>query len=346
MKKTHRIKKKKGKTIALLYHYVPKENSQNYYSQAYALVDNQTEEIVIFFKKFLRRRGYRVQIVKVEPDDLSSLKQIKADYVFNLVDSKKMELRIAKILDRLRIPHSGSSFKAIQTGNNKVKTKHIFRKFHIPTPVFQAVHPSRRLSKKLLPDKFPLIVKPAFEHCSIGITNRSIAFNYRQFKNIVREMRRKYQQTLLVEKFIPGQEFQVTILETKGQTVALPIAEIAFKKNMPYNKWNIYGFDEKWSKNLPIYKSCYFVAPPPKLKESISEQIKRDAIKAFYALEFRDYGRFDLRYNPEIQQWYFLEGNANAGFDPDPRDAMTTSILANRMSLEDFVLQIIKNSLK
>ena len=265
--------------------------------------------------------------------------------MFNLVDSKAMELKIAKILDRLKIPHSGSSFAAIATTNNKLKTKKIFLKSKLPTPAYTYIRLKDRISRRLLPGKFPVIIKPAYEHCSVGITDRSIVQNYEQFKRVVNRLRRGHHQGLLVEKFIPGKELQVTVLETPNKTVVLPIAEIAFRGKVK-NKWNIYGFDEKWSKHLPIYKSCHFVAPPQKLQLAIDTQIKKDAIRAFYALGMRDYARFDLRYNPQERQWYFLEANANAGFDTDPRDAMTISIIAHGMTLDDFVLQIVRNSLR
>jgi len=330
--------------IALLYHYVPKNLTDEYFSHDHAIIDNQTDEIVLYMKKLFTRRGYKVQILKVSPDDLSDLKKLKADFVFNLVDSKAMEMQIAKILDRLHIPHSGSSFEAIKNSNNKVKSKKLFEKFNLPTPTYTFIRMSDRISKKMVPSKFPVIIKPGFEHCSIGITNKSIAQNYEQFKKIVTALRKKHHQMLIAEEFIPGKELQVTVLETPKETTALPIAEIAFRGTVR-NKWNIYGFDEKWSKHLPIYKSCHFIAPPKKIQTNIDMQIKHDSIKAFYALGMRDYGRFDLRYNPKNQQWYFLEGNANAGFDPDPRDAMTASILAHGMTLDDFVLQIVKNSI-
>lgn len=332
------------KTIALLYHYVPKSITDKYFSKEHALVDNQTDEIVNYMKRLFSRRGYKVQIIKVEPDNLSGLKKLKADFVFNLVDSKKMEVEIAKVLARLHIPYSGSTFRAIQTSNNKLRTKHLLDRQKLPTPKFSVIRKSDRLSRKLLPGKFPIIVKPAFEHCSIGITNRSIATTYEQFKTIVKRLRRTHKQALLAEEFIQGKELQVTVLETPSKTYALPIAEIAFRGKVK-NKWNIYGFDEKWAKHLPVYKSCHFVAPPKKLTNDIDIQIKKDSIRAFYTLGLRDYARFDLRYNPKTHKWYFLEANANAGFDPDPRDAMTASIEANGMTLDDFVLQIVRNSL-
>lgn len=337
-------KHRKIYTIALLYHYVSENIKDKYFSQKHALVDNQTDEIVQYMHRLFKKRGFKVQIITVQPDDLSALKKIKADFVFNLVDSKAMEVKIAKILNRLKVPYSGSSFNAIKTSNNKIRSKHIFQVSGLPTPKFAVLRLKDRLSKKHLPAKYPLIIKPAYEHCSIGITDASIAINYQNLKKIVTRLRRAHRQNLLIEEFIPGKELQVTVLETKDQTLALPIAEIAFQKKTN-NKWNIYGFDEKWSKHLPAYKSCRFVAPPRRLNADLDAQIKRDSIRAFYALGFRDYARFDLRYNPAVHQWYFLEANANAGFDPNPRDAMTSSIRAHGMTLDDFVLQIVKNSL-
>lgn len=342
MRKIYKVKKKY--TIALLYHYVPKNITDKYFSKEHTLVDNQTDEIVHYMKQLFIRRKYRVQIIKVEPNDLSELKKLKADFVFNLVDSKAMELQIAKILNRLHIPYLGSSFTAIQTTNNKLKTKRIFQKNTLLTPRYTIIKLQERISRSLIPSKFPIIIKPAFEHCSIGITDHSIALNYPQFKKIIRHLRKKHHQALIAEEFIPGKELQVTVLETPNKTLALSIAEIAFRGKVK-NKWNIYGFDEKWSKHLPIYKSCHFVAPPKKLRSDIDIQIKKDSIRAFYALGLRDYAWFDLLYNPKIKQWYFLEANANAGFDPDPRDAMTASVIANGMTLDDFAIQIVRNSI-
>lgn len=332
------------KTVALLYHYVPKDIKDEYFSAEHALVDNQTDEIVHYMRRLFRRRGYAVQMIQVEPDDLSNLKKLRADFVFNLVDSKKMELEIARILGRLNIPYSGSSFAAIQTTNNKIKTKKVFQKNMLPTPLYSIIRLRDRLRRSFVPGKFPVILKPAFEHCSIGISDNSIATTYEKFKEVARRLRRKYHQAILAEEFIAGKELQVTVLETPSKTYALPIAEIAFRGKVK-NKWNIYGFDEKWSKNLPIYKSCYFVAPPKELRNDVDGSIKKDAIRAFYALGLRDYARFDLRYSPKYRRWYFLEANANAGFDPDPRDAMTASIQAHGMTLDDFVLQIVRNSI-
>lgn len=331
-------------TIALLYHPVEDDVERTDIQAKQAHVDNQTDEIVTFMSELFKKKKFNVQIIKVTPSDLTQLKHIDADFVFNLVDSKAMEIQIAKILDRMQIPYSGTKEMGLRISNNKVTSKRLFIKHKLPTPGFTVIRPSDRIARSMIPGKFPIIVKPAYEHCSIGITNKSIARTYRQFVSIVKRLRTEHTQALLAEEFIEGKELQVTILETPEQTMALPIAEITFKGRAK-NKWNIYGYDEKWSKHLPIYKSCNFISPPKNLPDDIDKNIKRDAIRAFYALNMRDYGRFDLRYNPNSQKWFFLEGNANAGFDPNPRDAMTVSIYAQGMVLDDFILQIVRNSI-
>ena len=133
MKRKRKTQKHNQKTtVAILYHYVPKTLTDEYFSHDHAIIDNQTDEIVYYMKKLFIRHGYSVQIIKVSPDDLSELKKLKADFVFNLVDSKAMEIQIAKILDRLKIPHSGSSFEAIKNSNNKIHAKRVFEKFNLP----------------------------------------------------------------------------------------------------------------------------------------------------------------------------------------------------------------------
>lgn len=335
---------KKKYTIALLYHNLTKDEEESYPDKEHVIVDKDTNNTVAFLKELLVRHGYRITTVQISRNSMENLKSMKAHFVFNLVDSRSMEVRIARILDRLHIPHSGSSVKAIQSSNNKIKTKRILEKMFLPIPQYQVIRLTDRLRRSLLPAKFPVIVKPAFDHCSIGITSQSVAQNYNQFKQTVTNLRKKYHQTLLVEEFIPGEELQITVYENGGKTVALPPAQITWKGNIK-NKWNIYGFDEKWDKTSPLWDSCQFIAPPKKISDSIIMDMKKQSIRAFYAMQFKDYARFDLRFNNKTKQWYFLEGNANAGISPGAGDAMTASILAAKMTMDDFILQIVKNSL-
>jgi D-alanine-D-alanine ligase len=335
---------KKRKTIAILYHAVPLMHTRHTIADAIAISDHDTEATARYMEKMFTRHGFRVKTVTVYPDDLSSLQKVKANYVFNLVDSKKMEIQIVKALSRLHIPHSGAGFDALMVSNNKIRSKKLFEKHGIPTPAYTVISPTGRITRSLVPGKFPVIVKPAFDHASVGISEESVVLSFIQFRKIVKKLRIAFRQPLIAEEFIKGKEFHVTVLETKNQTIALPIAELLFRKNLG-NKWNMYGFTEKWDKDAAIYNRLYFAAPPSALPEHVSCNIQRDAVRAFYALGFRDYARFDVRYNSKTKRWYFLEGNANAGFSEDPEDAMTASIRAQGMTLDKFLLAIVRNAI-
>lgn len=345
MKRKTSAARKRRCTVAIVYHKILKEEAARYYSKQHVVADADTVKAVKYLRGIFSGRGFRVMTIALSPSDLTNLKKLHADYIYNLVDSKAMEIKIARMLDRLSIPHSGSPLEAIRISNNKIRTKKLFERYGIPTPSYTLISPSTRLSKSLIPSKYPVIVKPAFEHCSLGITERSIATSYRQFAAIVRRQKMQYRQTLIAEQFIVGREFQVTVLESPDGTMALPIAEIAFKRGIK-NKWNIYGFDEKWNEKLPIFKSAHFVSPPKRIDADADSAIRRDSLKAFYLFGLRDYARFDLRFESATKRWFFLEANANAGITPaDPNDAMNASIRAHGMSLREFILAFVSNRL-
>jgi len=77
MKHKKRKYTRRKPTIALLYHYVSKSIKKRYFSREHALVDNQTDDIVHYMRRLFRRRGYKVQVIKVEPEDLSELKKLQ-----------------------------------------------------------------------------------------------------------------------------------------------------------------------------------------------------------------------------------------------------------------------------
>ena len=335
--------RKRQKTIAIVFHDIPK-NSKEYSRREHVIIDRDTNGNVTYLGGMLKRHGYNIKVFAIAPGNLEKLKIKGVDYILNQVDSRAMELRFARILDRLKIPHSGSSYEAILSSNNKIKSKRVFEKHHLPIPRYSILRLHERLTKSFLPSPYPVIVKPGFEHCSVGITDHSVVENYQQLKKTVTFLRRRFHQALMIEEYIIGREFHIPVFQTSDKTMALPLAEYIYAKKTK-RKWNIYGFDEKWMKKKETYKKWKFVSPPKNLDSEISSQMMRDAVVAFHAFGFRDYGRFDLRYNPKKEQWYFLEANANSDLNPNPREATTASVLASGMTMEKFVLQIIKNSL-
>jgi D-alanine-D-alanine ligase len=341
MKKT--ASKKKRYRISVLYHDVAKNSLETHGSQTNT-IDADTSKILQFFIKTLKKHHFVVEVIPLQKRDLTPLSKLRTDYIFNLVDSKEMEIKIAKILDRIHIPYSGTPWRGLQISNNKIRSKRAFTKSHLPTPAYTVIPFKTRITRSLVPSKFPVMLKPAFEHGSVGISVHSVVSNYEKFKKQVMLLRKEFRQAILAEQFIPGRDIQVTVMEKDETAVALPISEMV-TQGMRNNKWNIYGFEEKWDEDNNVYSHLHFISPPLHIPKKIADEVQRDTIRAFYALGYHDYARFDLRYNRQTKEWFFLEGNSNPGICEARDDAMTAAIHAAGMNLEEFILSIIDNGL-
>lgn len=331
------------KKIGILYHDVLHNHSANL-SKEYKIIDGQTNETVQIVNHALNDNGFIAKLIPINSHNIPSLTKMQLDYIFNLVDSKELEELVVKILESSKIPFSGSDLRGIQISNNKLEMKSLLIKNGIPTPGYTVYNGNGQSLDRLTPGKFPVILKPAFEHCSVGIDNHSVVYNLPELKFELQKLKKHYHEPILCEEFIVGKEYQVLVMEKNEETIALPISEMIFK-NKTINKLNIYGFKEKWDRESKIYKSLSFISPPRNLNQGISEKIKKDATAAFRIFGFKDYARFDVRYRTRDKSWFFLEGNANPGLCNEPDDAITISLLTSKLTLKDLVLQIVANSI-
>jgi len=305
-------------------------------------VDGDTSAMIQSIARALRACGHRTRAVGITERNLYPLKRLDADFVINLVDSRKMEMKVAKMLERMAVPYSGSKADALRTSNNKVRSKRLFRKYRIPTPGFTVIPKDAPLSRMRTPSRYPLIVKPAFDHCSLGITDASVVTSRTALYKRVRFLRKRFRQSLLLEEFIPGREIHILVAEAGSGITAYPPAEMIFTGGVR-TRWNIYGFGEKWNERGRAYQHLYFRSPVTDLPQETLRNMKRDAMRAFFDLDYRDYARFDLRYNPKTEKYYFLEGNANPGMSTDSGDAFMASLRAVNETFRDFLGTMVNN---
>lgn len=113
----------------------------------------------------------------------------------------------------------------------------------------------------------------------------------------------KYDNELLIQKYIVGREFTVGVVQHRKKVVVLPIAEV-FTKN------NFLGHDEKHKKGLVRVEIN-------KLEKEIKTTLEKYSIEIFSRLKFTNFCRFDYIYTD--QELYFLEANSIPGL-------MTSSI--------------------
>lgn len=255
------------------------------------------EEAELIFGS-LQKVGVKAEIFELRPETMKYLKKLQTDIFFNNCDGIGEDIEheeaIPDLLDKLNFKYTGSSDKALVLTNNKIKTKKIFKKNQIPTPGNL---------------KFPMIVKPSNQHCSLGISLNSVVNNKIDLEKQVKKIKKEFSQEALIEEYIPGRELSVLIL---GKEV-LPISEIIFGDFFK-DKPKIVDFKAKWVENSINYCQTTGVCPA-KLNETLETKIKKIALKAFQVCGGRDYGRVDLRLADD-GKFYVLEMNLNPDISP------------------------------
>ncbi|MEM2214716.1 MAG: ATP-grasp domain-containing protein [Candidatus Nezhaarchaeales archaeon] len=290
----------------------------------------------------LVRLGFNYQLFPLRDDIgeiIKSLRAHKPDVVINLSEGymgdSSLEMHAASILEMLRIPYTGSTPLTLGLCQDKGLAKDVLRANGIPTPkyrVMKVFEPPEGLS-------FPLIVKPLREDASIGITKDSFVRNLAELERQVKYVISTYEQPALVEEYISGREFNVSILGN-DELVVLPISEIVFEYD---EDPKIVGYKAKWFKDSEEYVKTKPLCPA-KIDAPLKSTIEEIAIRAYRALKCRDYARIDVRLDARTGMPYVLEVNPNPDISPD--SGFVRSLRAARISFEEFVEMIISFALK
>jgi len=173
----------------------------------------------------------------------------------------------------------------------------------LPTPPAQVM----LTGDEPLEVKFPLIVKPNSEDASLGIYPDSVVRDEESLRRQVRRCLTNYKQPVLVEAFIDGREFNVSVMEN-GAATPLPVSEIDFSA-MPKDMPRILGYEAKWFEDDPLYKKTPPVCPAL-LDEGTRATLQGLAAAAFRTMGCRDYARVDFRMDAKGRP-YILEVNPN-----------------------------------
>lgn len=323
--------------------------------------------------------GHEVLLVEANEEAYERLRTSGVELVFNVAEGIRgadREAQIPAMLEMLGLPYTGSGPLSLALCLHKGKTKEILSWYGIPTPAFQVLtHPHEPLSEVLT---FPLIVKLLHEGSSMGLSYDSVVETLSALVRRVTYLMQTYTQPVLVEQFIDGREFTVPILgNTPPQT--LPVIEVQFKG--PRNI-TLFQPDDDVLRMLARAHGQRLATPlefrlsadqeralvhtedggvveipvalttsvcPADIPAVLTAALQDTALRAFRALECRDWCRVDMRVGADgIPQ--VLELNPIAGLDPTcwfPRSARVAGmdyptlmqtlidIACRRYSLED-----------
>lgn len=233
------------------------------------------------------------QLIKYKKNNklLSLLdKKLKTfDLIFPVMHGKGGEDGILQAaLSLVNVPYVGSDHAASAVAMDKEWSKRLFATANIPTPAWWTWPITQHELRTL---KFPLIVKPAHEGSTVGVT---IVGSERELESAI-NYALGYDTVVIIEALIEGREFTVGVLENS----ALAVGEILFETNLfDYNTKYVSGRAKE-----------VFPAPIPK---HLEKKIKMLAEKTHQLLKLKHFSRIDFRMSPD-NKLYVLEANSIPG---------------------------------
>jgi D-alanine-D-alanine ligase len=200
--------------------------------------------------------------------------------------------QVQKILGDRGIAYTGEGVEESRLAFDKIRSKEKFREHGVNTPEWEIIEVYRRPHMPL-----PIVVKPPRQGSTVGVY---IVKNENELERAILDAA-KYDQQLLVEKFIPGRELTIGIL---GNEV-LPILEI-----IP--KGGFYDFTNKYPFLNPQAGGGAEHVCPAKIDNDKAHEIQELALRAFRALGLQVYGRVDVILS-ETAEPFVLEINTIPG---------------------------------
>lgn len=254
---------------------------------------------------------YRKGITADFMNEITELAAEKTDFVFNLVESinNKGELAyfIPALLNLHSIPYTGNPLEALFITTSKILTDKILRQNKINTPA--TFLPSQH---QLLRQGRKYIIKPVWEDGSLDITSDSvIAYDDLQLKRLEGLSDSHW----IVQEFIEGREFNISILHGSRGPLVMPPAEMIFR-NFGSLRPKIVDFRAKWIEDSFEYENTRREFPGEKLNPALAEKISDIAISCWKIFGLKGYARVDMRVDQNDIP-HVIEINANPCISPN-----------------------------
>lgn len=216
------------------------------------------------------------------------------DKVFPIIHGNDGETgAISGLLNLYNIPYVGSNILGHAISYDKDITKIICNYHSIPQVKSITINKNKHINK--LDIDFPVIIKPSSCGSSIGI---NVAKNIKELNKYI-NIAFKYDNKVIIEKFIKCRELECAILEDKKLKVST-VGEIK-SANLFYDYESKYILDSK-------------IIIPANLDKSIIKKIQEYSLKIFKILSLKDLARIDFLYDEENNKIYFNEVNTLPGF--------------------------------
>lgn len=291
-------------------------------------------------KKVLENHYQHVNITLVDtPEQLQRLVDKKPDIVFlgmqfvpedpRLGINSPDKIWLEDYLSKNDIVTTGSRSLAHEIESNKPFAKKRLMQEGLATSAYFVADNVDAIAPDLLPGEYPLFVKPSNRGGGLGIDAESIVTNLSELKSKVNSIVTNYSSSALIETYLPGREFSVSIIkiQERDEYVALPIELVAPEDETGAR---ILGSTAKSMNTEEVS-----LVPEGKLKESLCTL----ALDSFRVVGGRDYGRIDIKMDSQGVP-HFLEANLLPSLIDDYGSFPKTCKLGLGLNHEEMILMI------
>ncbi len=269
----------------------------------------------------LKRGGVNAVAVEVGKYPLPPLLDQDFDRVFNCLHGRGGEDGVLQgALEAIDLPYTGSGVLGSALSMDKLSSKLCWRGAGLPTPEWRILSSEADLAQCVDQLGLPVIVKPALEGSSLGMSK---ADDFESLKQAWRQAR-EFGCLVFAERWIEGEEYTVGMV----QEAMLPLIKLETPRVF-------YDYEAKYEADSTRYL-C-----PCGLPSFREEALQTLAKKACDVLSVRGWGRVDLFLDTSGQPW-LIEVNTVPGMTGHSLVPMAAK--AAGMEMEELVWRILETS--
>lgn len=320
---------KKLKLVAVAYSHVDREDFPTQASyEAEVEVEDRAEEVIAEVAKL----GIAVKGYAANQYFLTNILVDKPDLVLNLVDTVRgkdgLQPAVPGALELSGVKYTGAGLKGLVMGNDRHMFKQMLIAHDIPTPAYKFIKDMRSKVPESL--GLPLIIKLNESGGSVGIDNKAVKETYESATKKIAKMLEQHKMHVIAEQFIGGPEITAVVFDDgRKKHVFLGQKMFRIKPDGKHDFTSLESYDD--------IKAYYYKVPD----QDIIDRVTPYVLRSFETLNYRDYAKFDIRYDEETKTPYFIDCNPNTAFGPDKGLPMTEVLFLHNIDFNHMLKSLL-----
>jgi D-alanine-D-alanine ligase len=310
-----------------------------------AQVEYEPEATLVALEAALRRLGHRPVRLGRPHDVLAAGAKgaLAVDAALTIAEgygTRNREAWAPVLLEMLGVPQLGSDALTLSLSLDKAWTRAVVADAGVRVAPGRVLRSEAEAWQEDAPLELPCFVKPRWEGSSKGIGISSRADDRTALAAAVARVVADYGQPALVERFLAGPEYTVTLIGNDPPR-ALPVLQRALEAT---TRIGLHAVEPKPGESAPSApRPALAHCVPGALAPALEAELVEQATRAFHALECRDFARADFKCD-DAGRPHFLEINPLPTFAPEGSFGVHAELLGR--PLEDLLAEVLDLGLR